>query len=242
MSTEYREHAARYALRPVTGTDSLAFHILEERIQALGLSGAALDVGCGAGRSTRFLQSLGFQTRGLDVNASMLNAARELDSGGKYHLYDRDAPFPFETRTFDVVLSTWTVLEISSPEALKHFMSESARVLRTEGVGFIVTNTPEFYVHRWVSCDVDFPENIPPLRSGQRVTARLVPEGVVVEDTFWSDADYRQAIEGAGLDILEAHLPVASRSEDGWLDETEVAPYVVYELVKPVVCGPGRNR
>lgn len=230
MSTDYREHAARYALRPVAGTDSLAFRILEERIQALGLSGAALDVGCGAGRSTRFLQSLGLQTRGLDVNESMLHAARELDPGGEYHLYDRDAPFPFEARTFDVVLSTWTVLEISSREALEHFMSESARVLRAGGVGFIVTNTPEFYVRRWVSCDVDFPENTLPLRSGQRVTARLVPEGVVVQDTFWSDADYRQAIAGAGLDVLEAHLPLASRSEDGWLDETEFAPYVVYEV------------
>ena len=233
MSTEYREHAARYALRPVAGTDSLAFRVLEERVGALGLSGAALDVGCGAGRSSRFLQSLGLQTTGLDINESMLVRARELDAGGKYHLYAGDAPFPFEAQTFDVVVSTWTVLEISSREALQHFMSESARVLRTEGVNFIVTNTPEFYVHRWVSCDVDFPENTPPLRSGQRVTARLVPEGVVVDDTFWSDADYRQAIEGAGLHILEAHLPVASRSEDGWLDETEVAPYVVYEVLKP---------
>jgi SAM-dependent methyltransferase len=237
MSTEYRENAARYALRPVAGTDSLAFRMLEERIRALDLSGTALDVGCGAGRSTRFLRSLGFQTTGLDVDVSMLHTARELDSGGEYHLYDRDAQFPFEDRTFDVVLSTWTVLEIGSREALQHFMSESKRVLRTEGVGFVVTNTPEFYVHRWVSCDVDFPENTPPLRSGQRVAARLVPEGVVVEDTFWSDADYRQTIEAAGLQVMEAHLPVASRSEEGWLDETEVAPYVVYEVREPDACG-----
>ncbi len=32
----------------------------------------ALDFGCGAGRSTRFLRGLGFQTVGVDIAAPML--------------------------------------------------------------------------------------------------------------------------------------------------------------------------
>ena len=101
------------------------------------------------------------------------------------------------------------------------------------GNAFIVTNTADFYRHRWVTCEVDFPENAPPLRSGQTVKARLLPEGVVVTDVYWSDRDYRHALNGAGLDVRQVAYPKASVSdEEDWIDETRVAPWAIYEVEK----------
>lgn len=114
------------------------------------------------------------------------------------------------------------------------FVEEAARILVSGGAAFIITNTPEFYAGRWVSCDVGFPENRPPLSSGQLVKARLLPQDAVVSDVFWSDDDYVRAIEEAGLVLIAAHRPLADDADEaGWLDESSIAPYVMYEVRKP---------
>ena len=43
----------------------------------------AVDFGCGTGRSTRFLQKLGYATRGLDVSSEMVAIAREHGAAAK---------------------------------------------------------------------------------------------------------------------------------------------------------------
>ncbi len=232
QATDYKNNACHYAQRPIGGTDLLAFYGLQQRITILELSGAALDVGCGSGRSTRFLKSLGFTIVGLDVDTTMIREARRLDPQGHYQLYQRDSAYPFADGVFDVVISTWAVLEINTFASLLHLMTESARVLRERGKGFIVTNTPDFYAHRWLSCEVDFPGNKAPLQSGQPVKARLIPEGICVYDTFWTDRDFRKAFAAAGLHVLAAHYPLAPEGEQDWLDESRIAPFVIYEVEK----------
>jgi len=229
-STDYTSVAVEFAQRGIAGSDRLAFDQVAARIQALGCSGHALDVGCGAGRSSRFLHALGLQVTGLDISTAMLAEARRQDPVNRYVHYSANQPFPFGAAHFDLFLSTWMVLEIAEYPALVKTLAEIARVLKPTGVGWIVTTTPEFYTHRWVSCEVDFPENQPPLQSGQRVKARLLPENVVVSDTFWSDADYRHAFAQAGFATCECFTPLATG--DNWLDETRVAPYAIYELTK----------
>ena len=44
----------------------------------------ALDFGCGAGRSTRFLNRYGFATVGVDISPEMVKQARRLDPHGDY--------------------------------------------------------------------------------------------------------------------------------------------------------------
>lgn len=230
---DYAETASGYGRRPSgAGTDAIAFRALEARLRALGATGRALDIGCGAGRSTRFLKALGLEAVGLDVSAAMLAEARRQDPDGAYVEGDAAKNLPFEDGAYDFVLSTWAILELGSPTALARFAGEAGRVLRDDGRLFVVTNTPDFYAHRWVSCDVDFPENRPPLVPGRRVTARLMPEGVQVHDYFWRDQDYRRAFAAAGLVVHYALHPTAPPGDAGWLDETRVAPYVIYEIEK----------
>jgi len=232
LTNNYRNSATNYALRGLAGTDLLAFRAVAERIRELKLDGVnALDIGCGAGRSTRFLRDLGLRATGVDVSQSMILEARKLDPIGTYQLYDSIDPLPFKDLSFDVFLASWVVLEQSTRTALYRLVKEAARVLSAGGVGFIVANSPEFYRHRWVSCEVDFPGNKGFLVSGQRVTARLIPEGVTVTDVYWSDQDYQEAIQQSRLSIASVKYPKASETEAGWLDETRVAPWVIYEVL-----------
>ncbi|MCG8454811.1 MAG: class I SAM-dependent methyltransferase [Holophagales bacterium] len=232
-TNDYGEAAVRYALRGITGTDGIAFRWLAERIAGSGLAGDALDLGCGSGRSTRFLKGLGLDAWGVDISQAMVGEARRLDPGGTYLTYPAGGRLPFEDAAFHLVLSTWVVLELGSRTDLEVFVREAARVLRPGGKGFLVTNTADFYGHRWATCEVDFPENAPPLRSGQRVKARLLPERVVVTDVYRSDRDYRDAFAGAGLRVEGVAHPVAAEADGGsWLDETRVAPWAIYEVGK----------
>ena len=71
-TNDYQYSAANYALRGITGTDAIAFQALSERFTSLKLSGRALDLGCGTGRSTRFLKAFNMQAVGVDVSEAMI--------------------------------------------------------------------------------------------------------------------------------------------------------------------------
>jgi len=233
IMSDYQDSAGDYSRRPFgAGTDALAFEALKVRLESLGCTGRAIDIGCGAGRSTRFLKELGFDAVGLDISPAMLKEALRQDMAGTYVPNVSTDSFPFPDESFDLALSTWAVPELATPAALDQFIREAARVLKPHGRLFVVTNRPEFYGHRWVSCEVDFPENRGTLVSGQSVTARLMPEGVVVKDYFWADHDYRNAFASAGLNVADVMCPTAPAGESGWLDETRIAPYIIYELIK----------
>jgi ubiquinone/menaquinone biosynthesis C-methylase UbiE len=61
------------------GTYYLAYRDLPSIISRYVRGGWALDFGCGTGRSTRFLQRLGFNTVGVDIADEMLALARKRD-------------------------------------------------------------------------------------------------------------------------------------------------------------------
>jgi predicted TPR repeat methyltransferase len=77
-----RARAAAYAQLEFPGTYYLAFRdlpaILIEHIHGR----RAVDFGCGTGRSTRFLRTLGFDVVGVDISGAMLAQARARDPQG----------------------------------------------------------------------------------------------------------------------------------------------------------------
>lgn len=162
----------------------------------------------------------------------MLAYAKNEDSDGQYYLVENAKP-PFSNASFDLVFSSYVVLELSSKSALEKLMHEDVRMFKDKGHLVVITNTPEFYNGKWVSCEVGFPENKGPLKSGQRVRVRLIPEDVELFDYFWSDRDYKGVFSKVGLKLLEEHRPLG-RADDpiDWQDELNVAPYVIYILQK----------
>jgi hypothetical protein len=52
-----------------------------------------------------------------------------------------------------------------------------------------------------------------------------------VFDTLWTDQDYRESFEAAGLERLETHRPLAHDGDpEPWISERKIPPWVIYVL------------
>lgn len=198
----------------------------------------ALDFGCGTGRSTRFLKSLGFDVIDIDISASMIAKAREFDLGGNYNLVpDSESRLQSLDLKVDLVLSAYTFDNIPTRVKKIALFRGLGRILSQEGCLINLVSSPEVYRREWASFSTkDFPENRH-ARSGDRV--KIIITGVgnnrPVDDIVWEDSDYRQVYEEAGLELVEVHCPLGLKNEPyPWFNETEIAPWVIYLLRKAV--------
>lgn len=96
---------------------------------------AILDLGCGEGRYSRRLKSKGAEVTGIDPVAQFIRRARSLDSESEY-VEGTAESLPFADRSFDIVLSYLSFVDIADLEAAA---SEITRVLRDRGQLVIVT-------------------------------------------------------------------------------------------------------
>lgn len=115
---------------------------IETQLQALSVyglpsrRGVALDFGCGAGRLSRALADHFEQVIGLDVSATMIEAARRINAD-RAHVRFQENPSPrlehIADRSVDLVYSTMTLQHI--PTALAAgYVAEFMRVLAPGGV------------------------------------------------------------------------------------------------------------
>jgi ubiquinone/menaquinone biosynthesis C-methylase UbiE len=86
-----------------------------------------LDLGCGIGRFTNFLQSGGAEVVGVDSCRDMLALY-----GGSNKVCAPVTNLPFEDESFDMVLSVW-VLQFLSDTDLQIAMEEIYRILKPNG-------------------------------------------------------------------------------------------------------------
>jgi SAM-dependent methyltransferase len=115
----YRDEvrARAYADLGFPATDHLAFRDIPSLIRAHTRGTEALDFGCGAGRSTRFLRRQGFHVTGVDISPRMLARARKRHPGGRYVLVPDDGRLgALRAKTFDPVLSAFTFDNIPGRE------------------------------------------------------------------------------------------------------------------------------
>ena len=89
----------------------------------------ALDVGCGEGRFCRMLRGKGVHVTGIDPTQSLIAAAQERDPEGDY-IIGQAEELPFDSETFDLVISYLTLIDI---EDFRAAIREMARVLRPGG-------------------------------------------------------------------------------------------------------------
>ena len=101
-------YADAYASLEFANTYYLAFRDLPGLILSRANGGRAVDFGCGAGRSTRFLKKLGFDAVGVDIAEDMIRKARDVDPAGDYRLLAEGGPLPLQAGSCDLVLSAFT--------------------------------------------------------------------------------------------------------------------------------------
>jgi SAM-dependent methyltransferase len=226
--------------RNLEGTDGLVFRNLPDLLPFSERGEPALDLGCGTGRSARFLAEMGYKVSGVDRNPMTLRTALSLGGPVRYKLAEASS-LPLRDASFNLVFSSWMLTEQSSANEIIAILREAKRVLRPGGALVVVTNTADFYTGSWVSNEVVFPQNSSPLYSGQPVKVRLRETGQILNDYFWSDLDYKKFFQAAGFNVHEAHRPLASSNESGiWRDEVHRPPYVIYTAYKDgaTCCAP----
>ncbi len=225
--------AAAYARLAFPGTYALAFRDLPGLLARQVHGHRALDFGCGAGRSTRFLRDLGFDVVGVDISRAMLAEARAADPAGRYVWVAANDPPAGGPAGFDVVLAAFTFDNIPTDEEKLRALRSLHGVLAPSGTIVLLVSRPEIYNHEWVSFSTrDFPENRS-ARHGDtvRIVMLDVPDRRPVVDVLATDEGYRRLFAAAGLAVTEMITPLGIAG-DGmqWVSEAVVAPWAIYVL------------
>jgi SAM-dependent methyltransferase len=225
--------ADAYAKLEFPGTYYLAYRDLPRVITEYVKGRRALDFGCGTGRSTRFLKSLGFDAVGVDVAEDMLGQARTRDPGGDYRLVEDGRLRRLQAETYDLVLSVFTFDNIPTTEKKVTLFRDLGSVLHGDGAIVSVVSSPEIYKHEWASFTTKaYPENRK-AKTGDKVRIVItdVEDPRPVEDILWEDAAYQEVYRQAGLECVNKYVPLALESEPyEWINETKIAPWVIYVL------------
>lgn len=104
----------------------------EERIfhHHFSQPGTLLDIGCGCGRTSFFLQRMGHTVTGIDIVPEMLNVARKLVIGADFSLMDA-CELEFANESFDYVLFSFNGIDCIFPAAKRtRCLHEIHRVLK----------------------------------------------------------------------------------------------------------------
>jgi ubiquinone/menaquinone biosynthesis C-methylase UbiE len=155
-----------------------------------------LDIGCGEGRVSRDLASLGHRVIGVDPSPTMLAAAREADPEGEYVEADA-AKLPFEAGVADVALAFMSLMDMDD---MRGATAEIARVLEPGGA-FVAT-----VVHPLNSATLPRDEDtdrfrIQAYRAPHPYTDSIEREGLQMtfRSFHYSLEDYWRAIRDAGF-------------------------------------------
>jgi len=230
---EDAKRAEAYSKLEFPGTYYLAYRDLPEIISEHVKGRKAIDFGCGTGRSTRFLEKLGFNVVGVDIAEDMIKKARELDPEGDYRLIEDGDFGQFTNNAFDLVLSVFTFDNIPTLEKKVRNFRRLGILLKNEGRIVSVVSSPEIYTHEWASFSTkDFSEN-KHAKSGDKV--RIIQTDTEdkrpVEDIIWTDEYYQETYKRAGFELIKTYKPLAKKSEPyKWVNETRIAPWVIYVL------------
>jgi SAM-dependent methyltransferase len=229
------KRAEAYAKLQFPATYYLAYRDLPAIIAGHITGRVALDFGCGAGRSTRFLKNLGFSAIGIDISSSMIELARNADPEGDYRLV-KDGDFnAFEPASFDLVLSAFTFDNIPDISKRRELLRGLRHLLKDHGAIILLCSTPEIYTHEWVSFTTrDYPENRQ-AKSGD--TVQIVMKDVAdqrpVIDLIWFHEDYLNLFAACNLNLAGHYLPLGREDEPyQWVMETSIAPWVIYVVKK----------
>lgn len=209
LAAAWEKHARdwiTWVRRP--GHDSYDRYHRDQFLPLVPLPGRrTLDVGCGEGRLTRHLASLGHRMVGIDVSPTLIAAARELPPEIELHVADA-AALPFDDASFDQIVSFMCLHDVDD---LGGAVREIARVLSPGGVACLAV------VH--------------PLNSAGRFEkhGRFVIRGSYLDSFRYSDTVDRDELK---MTFESQHRPISA-----YFDALAAAGLVVDALREPVTSG-----
>jgi SAM-dependent methyltransferase len=235
-SYEDETRAEAYARLGFENTYYLAFRDIPGLISKYVSGSSALDFGCGTGRSTRFLSSVGFRVVGIDISMEMVAKAKALDPRGVYHCIPDGDFRVLGNRTFDLILSAFTFDNIPQERKAGLFTGLSS-LLADRGVLINLVSSPEIYTHEWASFTTKAYPGNKRAKSGDvvAIVTKDFADGRPCYDILCSEEDYRALYAQGGLRVISLMRPLARGDEPyAWVSETCVAPWTIYLLGKGV--------
>lgn len=145
-----------------------------------------LDLGCGEGRLSRDLKTLGHSVAAVDVSPAMVAAAQAADPELEAHVADA-ASLPFAAGSFDCVVAFMSLQDVDD---LAGAVREAARVLEPGGALCIAV------VH---------PFNSAGQFDGDEADSPFVVAGSYLEESFYADDLARNGLE---MTFVSAHRPL----------------------------------
>lgn len=139
IQSTYNAVGASYAAR--YGETPFLLQQLEQFAARLPAGATVLDVGCGAGRATRWFVQHGYNVTGVDFSDTMLKLARQAAPEATVLSMDIRA-VDFANATFDAVWSSFSIIHIPKLDVARTLRSWH-RVLKPAGVLTIVTSLGE---------------------------------------------------------------------------------------------------
>jgi SAM-dependent methyltransferase len=189
----------------------------------------AIDYGCGAGRSTRYLKHLGVkQVDGFDISKEMITEAKFFDKDGRYEKI-QSGSVPVADAIYDLALLSFVTVAIETKSELVKIFQELSRTLKKDGMVMSLALSEAFWnpKRHWVTYKQDYPENDHPV-SGQKSRLTITSINMEITDTYWLESDVIDCAQQAGLSFVKKHHSLG-KPEDGisWQDETTYAPYTI---------------
>ena len=227
--------ADSYSKLEFPNTYHLAYRDLPEIITRHVSGTKAIDFGCGAGRSTRFLKKMGFEVIGIDISQDMISKAKEFDPEGEY-IVVQDGKYNFLGRgKYDLVQSIFTFDNIQGWNNRINILKSLAELLSTTGKIICLDANSKMYTNEWASFTTkDFPKN-KNAKTGDIVEIIMtdVEDRRPVEDILWTLEDYYKLFDLAGLKIEETYEPLGLDSEPfKWKSEKQIPPWYIFVIKK----------
>jgi ubiquinone/menaquinone biosynthesis C-methylase UbiE len=214
MRTAWEEHACDWiAAARAPGHDSYWLYHRDQFLELLPPPGRlTIDLGCGEGRLSRDLKTLGHSVVGIDGSPTMVEAAREADPSIEVLLGDA-AHVPFPDGAADLVVAFMSLQDVTNAAGA---IRDSARVLEPGGRFCLAVVHPINSAGRF---STDEPES-PFIIKGSYLARFRYRDSVVrngLKMTFESEhrslAWYFAALESAGFlveRVSETDIPEAA--------------------------------
>ena len=110
---------------------------------SLPFRGKVIDIGCGKGRNSVYLASLGFEVYAVDYIKPALQAAQELANRrgavGEIHFVqaELDSPWQFADEYFDIAIDCFSSIDIETRAGRETYRNEMLRTLKPNGCAMI---------------------------------------------------------------------------------------------------------
>lgn len=204
----------------------LAYRDLPTLIKNFANGNRALDLGSGTGISSSFLDGLGFNVTGVDINDAMITKAQLCFPHIEFHNLQSINP----KGDFDLVFSSFVLFDMKSKEDIISYLNTGASFLKTNGIIVAVTGSEQLYSpsKKWTAYECNFKENHN-LNSGDKTKLILKTQKLEFNDYYWKELDYIECLNKTNFTILQIHRPLGSSNDPyTWEDERNSHPFTIY--------------